>query len=115
MVRYRVRVTEVLRHGHHKFGSKLRSCLEIDCTVQVRSIVQSRHCGAFTTLQQAPALVILGVFTKRKHPATDTMTATSGIGVSEELIQAFSAAVETKNVRFIKVIIRNGARSTTVN
>ncbi|KAF9234031.1 actin depolymerizing protein [Melanogaster broomeanus] len=35
------------------------------------------------------------------------MAATSGIGVSEELTQAFSAAVETKNVRFIKVAIEN--------
>ncbi|KAI9569001.1 actin depolymerizing protein [Boletus coccyginus] len=35
------------------------------------------------------------------------MAATSGIGVSEELTQAFSAAVETKNVRFIKVNIEN--------
>ncbi|KAF9228719.1 actin depolymerizing protein [Gyrodon lividus] len=35
------------------------------------------------------------------------MAATSGIGVSEELIQAFSAAIETKNVRFIKVAIQN--------
>ncbi|KIM55952.1 hypothetical protein SCLCIDRAFT_1220783 [Scleroderma citrinum Foug A] len=35
------------------------------------------------------------------------MTAISGIGVSQELIQAFSAAVETKNIRFIKVVIHN--------
>ncbi|KAF8432416.1 actin depolymerizing protein [Boletus edulis BED1] len=35
------------------------------------------------------------------------MAATSGIGVSEELAQAFSAAIETKNVRFIKVNIQN--------
>jgi twinfilin-like protein len=37
----------------------------------------------------------------------DIMAATSGIGVSEELTQAFSVAVETKNVRFIKVNIEN--------
>ncbi|KAG8217267.1 hypothetical protein J3R82DRAFT_5360, partial [Butyriboletus roseoflavus] len=37
------------------------------------------------------------------------MAATSGIGVSEELTQAFSSAVETKNIRFIKVNIQNGA------
>jgi len=43
------------------------------------------------------------------------MTAISGIGVSEELIQAFSAAVETRDIRFIKVVIHNGARSTTEN
>ncbi|KIJ17140.1 hypothetical protein PAXINDRAFT_167919 [Paxillus involutus ATCC 200175] len=35
------------------------------------------------------------------------MAATSGIGVSEEMTQAFSAAVETKNIRFIKVTIQN--------
>ncbi|KAH0830338.1 hypothetical protein J3R83DRAFT_1730 [Lanmaoa asiatica] len=35
------------------------------------------------------------------------MAATSGIGVSDELTQAFSTAVETKNVRFIKVNIQN--------
>ncbi|KAL4065256.1 actin depolymerizing protein [Scleroderma citrinum] len=35
------------------------------------------------------------------------MTAISGIGVSEELTQAFSTAVETKNTRFIIIVIRN--------
>jgi len=35
------------------------------------------------------------------------MAATSGIGVSEELTQAFFTAVETKNIRFIKVDIQN--------
>lgn len=35
------------------------------------------------------------------------MAATSGIGVSPELTKAFSDAVETKNIRFIKVIIRD--------
>lgn len=35
------------------------------------------------------------------------MTATSGIGLSAELTRAFSAAVETKNTRFIKVVIQN--------
>lgn len=35
------------------------------------------------------------------------MAATSGIGVSPELTKAFSDAVETKNVRFIKVIIQD--------
>ncbi|KAG1748929.1 actin depolymerizing protein [Suillus paluster] len=35
------------------------------------------------------------------------MAATSGIGVSPELTKAFSDAVETKNTRFIKVIIRD--------
>lgn len=49
------------------------------------------------------------------YATTHTMSAISGIGVSQELIQAFSAAVETKNIRFIKVVIHNGARSTTAN
>jgi hypothetical protein len=40
------------------------------------------------------------------HP--NAMAATSGIGVSPELTKAFSDAVETKNVRFIKVIIQDG-------
>ncbi|KAI6151090.1 hypothetical protein BKA82DRAFT_15574 [Pisolithus tinctorius] len=35
------------------------------------------------------------------------MAATSGIGLSAELTRAFSAAVETQNIRFIKVVIRN--------
>lgn len=35
------------------------------------------------------------------------MAATSGIGVSPELTKAFSDAVETRNVRFIKVIIQD--------
>ncbi|KAI6129077.1 hypothetical protein EV401DRAFT_807599 [Pisolithus croceorrhizus] len=35
------------------------------------------------------------------------MTATSGIGLSTELTRAFSAAVETRNIRFIKVVIQN--------
>ncbi|KAI6038453.1 hypothetical protein EDC04DRAFT_2570053 [Pisolithus marmoratus] len=35
------------------------------------------------------------------------MAATSGIGLSAELTQAFSTAVETKSIRFIKVIIQN--------
>ncbi|KAH7890002.1 actin depolymerizing protein [Phlebopus sp. FC_14] len=35
------------------------------------------------------------------------MAATSGIGVSEELTQAFSAAIDAGNVRFIKVAIQN--------
>lgn len=35
------------------------------------------------------------------------MAATSGIGVSPELTKAFSDAVETKNVRFIKVTIQD--------
>lgn len=35
------------------------------------------------------------------------MAATSGIGVSPELTRAFSNAIETKNVRFIKVIIQD--------
>ncbi|KAH7908584.1 actin depolymerizing protein [Hygrophoropsis aurantiaca] len=35
------------------------------------------------------------------------MSALSGIGVSEELVQAFSSAVESKDVRFIKIIIQN--------
>lgn len=36
------------------------------------------------------------------------MATTSGIGVSPELTKAFSDAVETKNVRFFKVIIEDG-------
>jgi twinfilin-like protein len=36
------------------------------------------------------------------------MAATSGIGVSPELTKAFSDAVQTKNIRFLKVIIQDG-------
>jgi twinfilin-like protein len=36
------------------------------------------------------------------------MAATSGIGVSPELTETFSDAIETKNVRFIKIIIQDG-------
>jgi twinfilin-like protein len=36
------------------------------------------------------------------------MAATSGIGVSPELTKAFSDAIGAKNVRFLKVIIRDG-------
>ncbi|KIJ63252.1 hypothetical protein HYDPIDRAFT_113217 [Hydnomerulius pinastri MD-312] len=35
------------------------------------------------------------------------MAATSGIGVTEELTQAFSATIDSKSVRFIKVVIQN--------
>jgi hypothetical protein len=37
------------------------------------------------------------------------MSATSGIGVSPDLSDVWAAAVESKNVRFIKVVINNGA------
>ena len=36
------------------------------------------------------------------------MSAASGIGVSEELAETFSAAVISGEVRFVKVVIRDG-------
>lgn len=49
----------------------------------------------------------------RVQSASTIMSATSGIGVSSELSQKFSEAVESKSIRFIKVSIRNGAVSYT--
>lgn len=41
-------------------------------------------------------------------PPTTTMSATSGIGVSQELSDAFAAAVDNAELRFLKISIRNG-------
>lgn len=36
------------------------------------------------------------------------MAQTPGLGISEELTNAFSGAITSKNVRFLKISIRNG-------
>lgn len=42
------------------------------------------------------------------HLLIATMSATSGIGIAQELVDEFSNAVDTKSTRFIKVSISNG-------